>query len=87
MIPDNIEKIIMTKEDYDRNVEQLLYDKINAEQEVERLNNIIVKLKKVLWQRCEEAKKKEQYVRLNCYKDILNELVNTIYEAGDETNE
>ena len=41
MIPDNVEKIIMTKEDYDRNVEQLLYDKINAEQEVERLNNII----------------------------------------------
>lgn len=41
MIPDNVEKIIMTKEDYDRNVEQLLYDKINAEQEIERLNNII----------------------------------------------
>lgn len=41
MIPDDVEKIIMTKEDYDRNVEQLLYDKINAEQEVERLNNII----------------------------------------------
>ena len=43
MIPDDVEKIIMTKEDYDRNVEQLLYDKINAEQEVERLNNIINK--------------------------------------------
>ena len=41
MIPDNVEKIIMTKEDYDRNVEQLLYDKVNAELEVERLNNII----------------------------------------------
>ena len=44
MIPDNVEKIIMTKEDYDRNVEQLLYDKINAEQEIERLNNIINEL-------------------------------------------
>ena len=41
MIPDNVEKIIMTKEDYDRNVEQLLLEKINAEQEIERLNNII----------------------------------------------
>ena len=38
VIPDNIEKIIMTKEDYDRNVEKLLFDKINAEKEVERLN-------------------------------------------------
>lgn len=37
MIPDNVEKIIMTKEDYDRNVEQLLLEKINAEQEIERL--------------------------------------------------
>lgn len=41
MIPNNVEKIIMTKEDYDRNVEQLLLEKINAEQEIERLNNII----------------------------------------------
>ena len=48
MIPDDVEKIIMTKEDYDRNVEQLLYDKINAEQEVERLNNIINELEKWL---------------------------------------
>ncbi len=43
MIPDNVEKIIMTKEDYDRNVEQLLYDKVDAELEIERLNNIINK--------------------------------------------
>lgn len=48
MIPDDVEKIIMTKEDYDRNVEQLLYDKINAEQKVERLNNIINELEKEL---------------------------------------
>lgn len=39
MIPDNVEKIIMTKEDYDRNVEQLLVDKCKAELEIERLNN------------------------------------------------
>ena len=60
---------------------------VKKQQEIERLNNIIVKLKKVLWQRCEEARKNEQYVRLNCYKDILNELVNTIYEVDGETNE
>ena len=60
---------------------------IDKDYEIERLNNIIVKLKKVLWQRCEEARKNEQYVRLNCYKDILNELVNTIYEVDGETNE
>ena len=35
MIPDDVEKVIMTKEDYDRNVEQLLLEKINAEQEAE----------------------------------------------------
>lgn len=48
MIPDDVEKIIMTKEDYDRNVEQLLLEKINAEQEIERLNNIINELEKLL---------------------------------------
>ena len=45
MIPDNVEKIIMTKEDYDRNVEQLLLEKINAEQEIERLNKELEKYK------------------------------------------
>ena len=48
MIPNNVEKVIMTKENYDRNVEQLLLDKCNAELEVERLNNIIEDVKKVL---------------------------------------
>lgn len=48
MIPDDLEKIIMTKEDYDRNVEQLLLDKCKAELEVERLNNIIKELEKKL---------------------------------------
>ena len=52
MIPDDVEKIIMTKEDYDRNVEQLLLEKINAEQEIERLNNIIDKaIDYIDWQR------------------------------------
>ena len=41
MIDDNVEKIIMTKEDYDRNVEQLLVDKCKAELEIERLHSII----------------------------------------------
>ena len=48
MIPDNVEKIIMTKEDYDRNVEQLLLDKCKAELEVKRLNNIINKLEEYM---------------------------------------
>ena len=48
MIPDNVEKIIMTKEDYDRNVEQLLYDKVNAELEIERLNNIIEEVREYI---------------------------------------
>ena len=48
MIPDNVEKIIMTKEDYDRNVEQLLLEKINAEQEIERLNNIIKEVREYI---------------------------------------
>ena len=48
MIPDNVEKVIMTKEDYDRNVEQLLIDKCSAELEIERLNNIIEELEKYL---------------------------------------
>lgn len=39
MIPDNVEKIIMTKEDYDRNVEQLLVEKLELEQELQRKDN------------------------------------------------
>lgn len=35
MIPDNVEKIIMTKEDYDRNVEKLLLDKLELEQRID----------------------------------------------------
>ena len=38
MIADNVEKIIMTKKDYDRNVEQLLYDKIIVEKNWKILN-------------------------------------------------
>ena len=82
----NISKVALFSQDKS----PILYTEKYVEEkdkEIERLNNIIVKLKKVLWQRCEEARKNEQYVRLNCYKDILNELVNTIYEADGETNE
>lgn len=39
MIPDNVEKIIMTKEDYDRNVEQLLVEKLELQQELQRKDN------------------------------------------------
>jgi hypothetical protein len=50
VIPDNVEKIIMTKEDYDRNVEQLLKEKLEAEQEIERLNNIIKEVREYIEQ-------------------------------------
>ena len=36
MIPDNVEKIIMTKEDYDRNVEQMILEKIEYERRIEK---------------------------------------------------
>ncbi len=36
MIPDNVEKIIMTKEDYDRQAEQMLLEKLEAEQRIEK---------------------------------------------------
>lgn len=39
MIPDNVEKIIMTKEDYDRQVEQMLLEKLEAEQRIEKAIN------------------------------------------------
>lgn len=36
MIPDDIEMIIMTKEDYDRNVEQLLVDKLKLQDRIDK---------------------------------------------------
>ena len=56
MIPDNVEKIIMTKEDYDKNVEQLLVEKLELEQELQRKDNIINELKKYLEYEIEEWK-------------------------------
>lgn len=41
MIPDNVEKIIMTKEDYDRNVEQLLLEKLELEQRIDKVMKYI----------------------------------------------
>lgn len=41
MIPDNVEKVIMAKEDYDRNVEQLLFEKTKAQQRSEYLESIL----------------------------------------------
>ena len=41
MFPDGVETITMTKENYDRNVEQLLYDKIDAQQRCEYLESIL----------------------------------------------
>lgn len=43
MIPDNVETITMTKEDYDKNVEQLLVDKIELEERLETIERYIRK--------------------------------------------
>ena len=37
MIPNDVEMIIMTKKDYDRNVEQLLLDKLNLEDKIDKV--------------------------------------------------
>lgn len=81
---DATEEIERLKEEY--MILQNASDEVEEkkDREIERLNNIIVKLKKVLWQRCEEAKKNEQYVRLNCYKDILNELTYLLMQGSDK---
>lgn len=77
MIPDNVEKIIMTKEDYDRNVEQLLFDKCKVELEVDRLNNIINELEKCLEKELEEGRPKDHLWLMGYYdasKDYLDKL-------------
>ena len=65
------EEVEATEEDYDRNVEQLLYDKINAEQEVERLNNIINEL--------------ENYIKVELKNVIPMWNLETHYSFGEST--
>jgi len=36
MFPDNVEMVIMTKKDYDRNVEQLLLEKIESQERIDK---------------------------------------------------
>lgn len=43
MFPDNVEKVIMTKEDYDRNVGQILLEKIELEKRLEAIEKYIRK--------------------------------------------
>ena len=76
MIPDDVEKIIMTKEDYDRNVEQLLLDKCKAELEVERLNNIINELEKWLveWREMLDCPDFYEEGIIDCINDTLTKL-------------
>ena len=76
MIPDGVEKIIMTKEDYDRNVEQLLLDKCKAELEVERLNNIISELEKWLveWREMLDCPDFYEEGIIDCINDTLTKL-------------
>lgn len=73
MIPDNVEKIVMTKVDYDRNVEQLLAEKINADQEIERLNNIINEIESIYQSLCFSAPE-NNYVFIEKLGKVLQEL-------------
>lgn len=77
MIPDNVEKIIMTKEDYDRNVEQLLLEKLRLEEENEKLkmqNDILISKK--LYERDKNAKKiKIKLEREKELKEKINKAV------------
>ena len=78
MIPDNVEKIIMTKKDYYRNVEQLLIDKCKAELEIERLNNIIDELE---WKPISEYEKpKYDWVLVKYYIEPNFECIPTVAE-------
>ena len=81
MIPDNIEKIIMTKDDYDRNVEQLLYDKCKAELEVERLNNIINKAIEYIKTQIEDD---YDYFGLMYHNDEKDKLLNILKGVDKE---
>ena len=77
MFPDGVETITMTKEDYDRNVEQLLYDKINAELKIEKTIKYINK-------HCVNEKISKE-VGYKCYTMAdTNELENIIKILGGE---
>ena len=81
MIPDNVEKIVMTKEDYSRIVEQLLKEKLEAEKEIERLQNIIDKNKYT-------ADELNEIERLqNIIKEVRELLKNDYFEDGSFTSE
>lgn len=43
MIPNDIEMIVMTKKDYDRNVEQLLFEKLKLEEKIDKAIEYIKK--------------------------------------------
>ena len=43
MFPDGVEKVIMTKEDYERNVGKLLLEKIELEERLETIERYIRK--------------------------------------------
>ena len=77
MIPDDIEKIIMTKDDFDRNIRQLLSDKIKAEMEVERLNIIINRA-------IEFIEKEDEWIKNIDYKIIKTEDLLNILRGDKE---
>ena len=45
LFPDNVEKIIISKDDYDRLTGELTLENIELKQEIERLNNTINDIK------------------------------------------
>ena len=49
LFPENVEKIIITKNDYDRLTGDLTLENIELKQEIERLNNIINKIKSIIY--------------------------------------
>lgn len=48
LFPDNVEKIIISKDDYDRLTGELTLENIELKQEIERLNSIIKEARELL---------------------------------------
>lgn len=78
MIPDNVEKIIMTKEDYDRQVEQMLLEKLEAEQRIEKAVELIKDNYLYYEDRLEDSIVKERY------KKYIQILLNILNGRSDE---
>ena len=74
----------MTKEDYDRNVEQLLVDKCKAELEVEILNNMIDRIKKYCFKRMSELNNIKEKDKDKKLQDFCDNKINAFLEIITE---